>query len=311
MCIKLPIKKCALNVVVRFLLLLSLVTASVFANEEADQVRTPDQAVFWAIEKDGTPVGHLLGTIHSEDPRVLDFSENFLDTLKLNEMFAMELVPNLPTLARLTEFMNYPQGRTLESVIGSERYLALSNALAVYKVPAGYVERMKPWAAMMTISTPPPQTGFFMDLSLSLRASGSGLRVVGLETLEQQLSFLEEMPLQMQLSLLDQAIAQAANVRDAHDQLVVAYLENDLQRLVSLTDEEFMQVTPQARDYFLASGIAQRNHRMLNSLLPLLSTGSVFTAVGALHLPGEEGLLSLLRQKGFDLIPLEIPFNQE
>jgi uncharacterized protein YbaP (TraB family) len=311
MCIKLPIKKCGLNIVVNLFLLLGLSTASVFANEEANRMQGPDQSVFWAIEKDGSPVGHLLGTIHSEDPRVLDFSEKFLSRLKLNKMFAMELVPNLPTLARLTEFMNYPQGQTLESVIGSERYLALTNALAVYKVPAGYVERMKPWAAMMTISTPPPQTGFFMDLSLSLRASGSGLKVVGLETLEQQLSFLEEMPLQMQLSLLDQAIAEAANVRDAHDQLVVAYLENDLQRLVSLTDEEFMQVTPQARDYFLSSGIVQRNHRMLNTLLPLLASSSVFTAVGALHLPGEDGLISLLRQEGFDLIPLEMPFIQE
>ena len=74
---------------------------------------------------------------------------------------------------------------------------------------------MKPWAAMMTLSTPPPETGFYMDLSISLRASGSGLKIVGLETLEQQLSFLQEMPLPMQLELLDQAVVEYDQVKQA------------------------------------------------------------------------------------------------
>ncbi len=270
-----------------------------------------DRAVFWAIEKDSQPAGYLLGTIHSEDPRVLEFSEDFLRKLRSNKVFAMEMVPDLPTLARLTDYMHYPPGKTLESVIGPERFGALVTALSVYKVPTEFIEKMKPWAAMMTLSTPPPETGFFMDLSLSLRATGNGLRVVGLETLEQQLSFLENMPLPMQLRLLDQAIAESGRATEVQDRMVDAYLKNDLVLLQTLSDAELMAVGIDERNYFLESGIIARNHRMLESLLPLLENNSVFVAVGALHLPGDEGLLGLLRHNGYELKPLEMPFIGE
>ena len=287
-------------------LLLLLTPAAVLANSARDT----DRALFWSIQKNGQPAGYLLGTIHSEDPRVLDFSESFLGKLKTNQVFAMELVPNLSTLAQLTDYMHLPQAQSLESVIGSGRFAALSSALSAYKVPAEFVSRMKPWAAMMTLSTPPPVTGFFMDLSLSLRASGSGLKVVGLETLEQQLSFLEDMPMAMQLSLLDQAIAEFDQVTEAHDLMVDAYLKNDLFELQALSDEHLEDVGEEVSHYFVDSGINARNLRMAESLLSHLESNRVFVAVGALHLRGEEGLINLLRRQGYELTPLGLPFSE-
>jgi len=313
MCIKLPRKKHGMNIVLQFFLLLfiALVTQAVADEEVVKQPRKMDRSIFWEIEKDGQAAGFVLGTIHSEDPRVLDFSKDFILKLNSNAMFAMEMVPDLPTLARLTEYMHFPPGQTLESVIGKERFEALEKAMSVYSVPPEFISRMKPWAAMMTLSTPPPETGFFMDLSLSLRASGSGLKVIGLETLEQQLSFLQDMPMSMQLSLLDQAIAEAGQVREAHDQMVAVYLENDLAQLESLSDEEFEAIGLEAKTYFFEAGIVKRNYRMLNSLLPRLEKHRVFVAVGALHLVGDEGLLNLLRSNGYELTPLDMPLNHE
>ncbi|MDX2428380.1 MAG: TraB/GumN family protein [Xanthomonadales bacterium] len=276
----------------------------------AGQNSESDRALFWSIQKNGQQAGYLLGTIHSEDPRVLDFSEDFLHKLKENEVFAMEMIPNLPTLERLTAYMNYPPGKSLESVIGNERYTALQSALSGNQVPAEFLSRMKPWAAMIALSTPRPETGFFMDFSLSLRASGSGLELVGLETLEQQLSFLENMPMPMQLSLLDQAIAEYGQVLEVHDQMVDTYLENNLVALQLLSDEQLEAVGENASDYFMESGIHARNQRMAQALLQQLENKTVFVAVGALHLPGEEGLLNILRQHGFELSPQPIPFSE-
>jgi uncharacterized protein YbaP (TraB family) len=270
-----------------------------------------DSSLFWSIHKDGQTSGYLLGTIHSEDPRVLDFSEDFLGQLGANKVFAMEMVPDLFTLERLMGYMHYPPGQSLESVIGIERFKALEQALSSYQLPADFISRMKPWAAMMTLSTPPPKTGFFMDLSLSLRASGYGLKVVGLETLEQQLSFLENMPLEMQLSLLDQAIAEFGKVNDVHDQMVQTYLENNLVSLQALSDEQLEMVGKRASEYFIESGINERNHRMAETLLNQLKNQTVFTAVGALHLPGDEGLINILRQHGYVLRPLAMPLTGE
>ena len=268
-----------------------------------------DSALFWSISKDGEQAGFLLGTIHSEDPRVLDFPLEFMANLSANQVFAMEMVPDLPTLKRLTEFMQYQDGTTLESRVGPERFTSLQLALSEYQVPADWIIRMKIWAAMMTLSVPPPETGFFMDFSLSLRAAGAGLKVVGLETLEQQLSFLEDMPVAQQLMLLDQALVEHEKVREIHEQMVDSYLAGDLLALKSQAEEQLDQLELDAKQYFMEQGIDMRNRRMLESLLPHLQTSRVFVAVGALHLPGEAGLIQLLRAQGYNLTPLPLPLN--
>lgn len=303
--LKMPCLKPRLPRLTRMIFSLLLSVLAIAAS--ADTGQQEDQALFWSIQKGGQPVGYLLGTIHSEDPRVLEFSEEFLSKLRSSEVFAMELVPDVPTLERLTGYMHLPSGQSLESVIGPDRYRALETAISAYRVPPESLQRMKPWAVVMTLSTPPPETGFFMDLSLSLRAGGNGLEVVGLETLEQQLSFLEDMPLSMQLSLLDQAIAESGQVTKVHAQMVDAYLENNLVSLQALSNQQFETVGKDISDYFIESGIHARNHRMAETLLHQLDKKTVFVAVGALHLPGEQGLLYLLRQHGFELNPLAMP----
>jgi uncharacterized protein YbaP (TraB family) len=75
-----------------------------------------------------------------------------------------------------------------------------------------------------------------MDFSLSLRAAGAGLKVVGLETLDEQLAFLEDMPLVQQLALLDQALDEYHRVDEVHDQMVNSYLAGDLGALVEQTE---------------------------------------------------------------------------
>jgi hypothetical protein len=268
-----------------------------------------DSALFWSISRDGQPAGFLLGTIHSEDPRVLDFSEALVEAMTTSDVFAMEMVPDLPTLQRLTDYMQYPDGTTLESQIGAERYARLLEALAPYRMPSDWVSRMKVWAVMMTLSIPPPETGFFMDFSLSLRAAGAGLKVVGLETLEQQLAFLEEMPMRQQLALLDLALQEYHHVAEVHRQMVDSYLGGDMNRLKAQAEEQMSQLTPETRRYFTHQGIDLRNQRMLQTLLSHLGVGRVFVAVGALHLPGELGLINLLRKQGYEMQPLPLPLN--
>lgn len=270
-----------------------------------------DKALLWSLAKQGEPAGYLLGTIHSEDPRVLDFSEGFLENLGSCETFAMEMVPDFPTLKRLTDYMQYQDERTLESEIGAERFEQVRSTLAKYQMPPDWVARMKVWATVMTLSVPPPETGFFMDFSLSLRAAGSGLKVVGLETLEEQLSFLEAMPMDQQLTLLDQALLEYNQVEIVHAEMINEYLRGDLQGLRTTANTQLEELDEDTRQYFMSQGIDARNHRMMGSVLPLLMEKRVFIAVGALHLPGEQGLIALLRQQGYELHPEPMPFDSD
>jgi len=201
-----------------------------------------------------------------------------------------------------------PEGQDLAAVVGQQRYEATAVALGAYGVPRAEVARMKPWAAMMTLSVPPPKTGFFMDFSLSLRASGQGLEVVGLETLDEQLQFFEDMTLEQQLSMLDQAVAESGRVQEVHDRMVEVYLEGDLDALRQETEEQLSDLDEDLRTLFLTQGIEARNHRMSARLQEYLGGDTVFAAVGALHLPGDQGLLALLRIAGYRLRPMQLPF---
>lgn len=264
--------------------------------------------VFWSLHDEDGHAGYLLGTVHSEDPRVLEFTETFLDTLRECEGFAMELVPDLPTMRRLLAYMELPEGESLDGLLGPERFAALKQAVAGYAVPDDRLRRMKPWAAMMTLSLPPPKTGLYLDFSLSLRAAGFGADVSGLETLEEQLSFLEQMAFEDQLSMLDQALADHDRVQAVHDELVTTYLEEDLAALEESARVEMAALPEATRDWFQAEGIDARNRRMVANALPRLEAGCLFIAVGALHLPGEAGLIALFEEAGYRLEPEPSPF---
>jgi hypothetical protein len=220
----------------------------------------------------------------------------------------MELVPDLPTMRRLLAYMELPEGESLENLLGTERFGAVRSAVAGYAVPEDRLRRMKPWAAMMTLSLPPPKTGLYLDFSLSLRAAGFGAEVSGLETLEEQLSFLERMSLEDQLLMLDQALAEHDQVQAVHDELVDTYLAGDLASLEAAAREEMAALPESTRAWFQEEGIDARNRRMARNALPLLEQGCVFIAVGALHLPGESGLIALLREAGYRLEPEPSPF---
>ncbi|MEM1410923.1 MAG: TraB/GumN family protein [Pseudomonadota bacterium] len=267
-----------------------------------------DHDVFWAIEGPDARAGYLLGTVHSEDPRLLEYTPSFLEALSSCQTYAMELVPDLPTLQRLLSYMELPAGSTLEPLVGPERFAALESAVAPYAISEARLRRMKPWAAMMTLSLPPPKTGLFLDYALSLRAGGMGMGVVGLETLEEQLAFLEDLGLEAQLDLLDQALADHEQVQAVHDGMVDAYLTRDLATLQAMTDEQMAALEPETRAWFVSEGIDARNLRMAANADRLLEGGCTFIAVGALHLPGEQGLLRLLEQAGYRLVRLPSPY---
>jgi len=275
-----------------------------------DQPLAAGEGIFWRISQNGRHAGFLLGTIHSEDPRVVDFTEEFITGLKSCQTFAMEMVPDLPTLQKLTDYMHYPEQDQLRSLLGQERFDRAMLALGSYQVPDDWKNRMKVWAVMMTLSVPAPKTGFFMDLSLSLRAAGSGLKVIGLETLEQQLQFLEQMPLDYQIKLLDHALADYQRVAEIHEEMVQVYLQNSLTALAALSEQQFAILDPEITRYFMELGIDARNRQMAAKALPELTENCVFIAVGALHLGGTGGLISLLRQGGYELTALPLPFRQ-
>jgi uncharacterized protein YbaP (TraB family) len=255
--------------------------------------------VFWSVTDADGGQNWLLGTVHSEDPRLLDFPPELMEALRQSDRVALELVPDGSMLARLTEAMHYEDGR-LHKVLGPELYPRVVELLEQdYGMGEPAVRRMRPWAVAMTLSLPPPQTGLFMDLALSFRASAMGKDVIALETLDEQLGFFEGMGEAGQIELVRQAVADHGQIPELFEELISVYLSGELDELEALSRAQIDQLGPEVAHHFQQVGLVDRNHVMVERAMPHLREGGLIIAVGALHLPGEDGLIDLLRAQGF------------
>ena len=82
-------------------------------------------------------------------------------------------------------------------------------------------------------------------------------------------------------------------------QLLTAWKQRDLARLVEINEAELAVGGEQFAADFQNRLVVHRNHLMAERMQPYLKQGKAFIAVGALHLPGETGLLNLLEQRGY------------
>ncbi len=262
---------------------------------------TASAQVFWSISDTDGRQNWLLGTVHSEDARLLEWPEPLIAAMLKADRMALELVPDQAMLARLLEAMHFESER-LATLLDPVLYRRVEAILVEnYGMSRPAVGRMRPWAVALTLATPPAQTGMFMDLMLSLRADGAGLELLALETIDEQIGFLSQLSVPQQISLIEHAVAQRHDFDAQFEALIETYLAGDLERLAELADEQMAAVDKAIQDYFQDIGLVSRNQRMLERAGPWLEDGGLIIAVGALHLPGEHGLLALLRQEGWEV----------
>lgn len=254
--------------------------------------------VFYSVTTPDGEINWLLGTIHAEDARVLEFPPALEQALLQADRLALELVPDEPVLRALEREMRLPPGEVLADRIGPRLYRRVARALADYGMDRKTVRRLRPWAAAMTLTQPPLETGMFMDLALSVEAARSGTELVALETLDEQLAFITGLGEEAHVRLLENAVEDPDSRAARLEALIEAWLAGDLERLRRLAERELAGLDAETRARFRTSGIVERNVRMARRVRPLLEHGNTLVAVGALHLPGADGLIALLREQG-------------
>ena len=162
------------------------------------------------------------------------------------------------------------------------------------------IRHMKPWAVMMAFSGAPEGRGLFLDMALQLEATRRDKPTYGLETMQEQIAVFNGMSLDDQVVLLRDAVQTASMTGDAIEELAQAYLKRDLAALLALQDK-YKPADSRVYAEMMRRLLTARNHNMAERLHERLQEGNAFIAVGALHLPGENGLLQLLRAAGYQL----------
>jgi uncharacterized protein len=263
-----------------------------------------EQGILWRIDGAATQPSYLLGTIHSDDARITTLPVTITNIFQQADSFSGEIDMDLPNLMQASQATLLPEGESLQQLLDSTLYQQTVQLLAAYGMPELVVQRMKPWAAAATLSLPRPQTGLFLDMLLYTQAAAQGKRVYGLETVSEQVGAMESMPRDLQIIMLRDAVAQHDQLDQIIEALINAYLQRDLTALESISDKAMQQGDARVAQLFTSQVVVNRNRRMLERMQPRLDEGNAFIAVGALHLPGKDGLLTLLRNKGYRVSPV-------
>jgi uncharacterized protein YbaP (TraB family) len=261
-------------------------------------------ALLWRIETPDGAVSHLLGTIHSDDNRVLTLPEPVARAYDAADTLVLEMDLGAEDAKAMGQAMLLPPGQDLLSLVGPELYSRSVIAMGERGYPEGVISRLQPWAVVMTLSMPRPESGLFLDYVLFMGAKEQGKAIVGLESMAEQLAVFTDLGMEEQRTLLRDTLRDYKQYPQLFRQLIDAYLERDLEALVEISEQEMASSDKALQERFMQALVEERNRRMAERLLPLLEKGGIFAAVGALHLAGEEGIIALLRKQGMGVTPV-------
>jgi uncharacterized protein YbaP (TraB family) len=275
-------------------------------------------AILWKVEKEGRPASYLFGTVHLTDERVTTLTPAVTAALGEAKIIALEvsdLTENATAsvIARSAPLVMFTDGRRLDTLISNTEYDAVKSIIGRSGMPVDMAAVFKPWIVTMILSvsdcerTKVQNGARVLDMKIAEIGKARGLEVVGLETIPAQLEALAAVPEQQQIDMLRASLKFADRTQDMMETLVQLYLSRKITAAmpfqIALAKEA--GVTDQAFVGFQEKLLVERNGKMLAVAEPLLDKGGVFIAVGALHLPGDKGLVALLREAGYTVSPIE------
>jgi len=259
-----------------------------------------DRGVLWSVTSPEGKSSHLLGTIHSSDPAVLNLDQTVRKAFAGSTRYVMELIPDTRAITQMQSSMLYGADEQLKDALTPELYGKVVRAMAKRGVPEAATIRMRPWTLLVTLNMPAEGSGLILDNLLYQQAVNAGKPLLGLETVDEQLAVLTDWPNEKIISWLEETVDNLDQIESMLQELLQAWLDRDLARLQQVAME--MEFGDDA-DYqeFMLRLVDQRNRRMVERMLSSLEEGGAFVAIGALHLPGEKGVLKLLHEQGYQL----------
>ncbi|MGR3635906.1 MAG: TraB/GumN family protein [Shimia sp.] len=298
------------------------------ANLRAKATQVPyNTGTLWQVEKDGI-TSTLVGTLHVSHPMHADT----IDTLLGLDVAADQVLLELTTPAQ-TAFQRHlvenpdvfliEQGDSLIDRLGDAHWATLSSELQSRGIPPFMAARYQPWFLGLTLAMPPCAMAEIaagnqgLDHMIEQMAHDLNLPTDSLDSTEGLLAILAADPLDVQLTEMIWAL-ELDLFEDASTQfpaMISLYEQEDIQLIWELAHHMTLaRAKDDATTRDLAALLAEvqtelietRNRQWADRLIPELATTPSLVAVGALHMPGEAGLLRLLETAGYTVSRLPL-----
>ncbi len=260
----------------------------------------------WKAQKDGAVV-YLLGSVHAlkEDayplPAVIeaafDRSEVVVFEVDLDEMTSAAL--------KMLEAGSLGDGQTLEQVAGPVIWSDFSRKMDAAGMPSGMFQFMKPWMAALTLASLELERAGYspaagIDTHFSERAKEAGKERTALETVDFQVGLFADLTPEESLAFLEYTVADLETMIPVLDELAAKWSVGDTGYVQRMMGDEFDDY-PELYEKLISG----RNRSWMPAVEGLLAgRRDAMVVVGAMHLIGDDGIVEMLRQKGYTVTQL-------
>ena len=259
----------------------------------------------WSV-RSGDNVIYLGGTVHllrpADYPLPGEFEEAYQASSELYFETDIASMSDLSVQAQMLQQLTYGDDESLSSILSDEAYAALSAYTATAGLPIAMLNKFKPGLLISTLQILVFQSMGFtpqgVDAFFHTRAVGDGKAVGQLETVQEQIGFIAAMGEGNESEFILLSLKDLAETGDVMEDMIGAWRSGDAEGLSELFVEEMKVEAPALYDTLLL----QRNLKWVPQIDSMLQDADTeFVLVGAAHLVGENGLLDLLSQKGYEI----------
>jgi len=260
----------------------------------------------WRITK-GKQHGYLMGSIHFGKKEMYPLPDALLKPFGKSDALVVEANMLEVDPAMLMQMVMsggmYNDGTTLKQALDKATWNKLTAAVAKLGMPLPMIQAQRPWLASMTMTTfALKKIGLSEELGIDQfflkQAKQSGKPIRELESAKQQMALLSGLSPAVQLAMLQQTLEDVEGAGDYFDLMLKAWQAGNPHSLDELYIED-IQKSVASRELFRVM-ITDRNVTMSKGIEKMLKGGcNCFVVVGAGHLGGEKGIISLLQKKGY------------
>lgn len=259
----------------------------------------------WEVTSAGNTI-YLGGTVHLLRPSDYPLPEEYEQAYQASSEIYFETDLNslndLSVQAQLLQQLTYNDERTLKTVLNQEAYTALSDYAATIGLPMMLMEQFKPGMVVSTLQILEFQRiGFTpqgVDSYFNTRAVEDGKSLGQLETVQEQIGFLAAMGEGNESEFILMSLRDLAETGEIIDEMIQAWRVGDNSKLHEMFVADMRNEAPELYETLLR----QRNLNWLPQIEQMLrDTDTEFVLIGAAHLVGTDGLLDLLRNRGYQV----------
>tara|TARA_R110000737_G_scaffold345455_1_gene373978 strand:+ start:54426 stop:55304 length:879 start_codon:yes stop_codon:yes gene_type:complete len=264
--------------------------------------------VFWEISnKDNKNVSYLFGTIHLIDKDKYVLPKTVTKRLEKSDLVIMEIA-NLDDQSGMMEMITLKKGRMTDVLSKIQRDSLYDFTERKFGMDSSMFEssmgKFKPVFFMQL-----PYASLLMrcesyDKNLNALAQMKDIPIEGLETAEEQLGYFDNLSSEMQAKMIMQVIHDTSDLKKTWNDMQELYLNQQVSDMLT-----FNSGGADVMQFYEKTLSSDRNLRWIKTLSTRLNEKSTFIAVGAGHLPGDEGLINLLRKEAFIVSPVQIKLN--